>query len=76
MNISFVTSLASMAADLCDQYISDLGGVLDWHAPLIYKRAKKIPAEWLSNSYRTVKSIRHQFEHMGRKDKSQVSRSR
>ena len=34
-NTSFVISPASTAADLYDQYISDLGGVLDRHAPLI-----------------------------------------
>ena len=31
----------ALAADLYDQYISDLGGVLDRHAPLICRRAKK-----------------------------------
>ena len=40
-NTSFVTSPASTAADLYDQYISDLGGVLDRHAPLICGRARK-----------------------------------
>ena len=34
-NTSFVTSPAIVAADLYDQYIRDLGGVLDRHAPLI-----------------------------------------
>ena len=63
-NTSFVTSAASMAADLYDQSISDLGGVLDRHAPLICQRNKKTPAGWLSNSYRRAKSIRCQFERM------------
>ena len=75
-NTSFVTSPASMAADLYDQYISDLGGVLDRHAPFIYRRAKKTPAGWLSDSYRRAKSIRCQFERMWHKDRSQLSRSR
>ena len=75
-NTSFVTSPASMAADLYDQYISDLGGVLDGHAPLICQRAKKTPAGWLSDSYHRAKSIRRQFERMWRKDRSQLSRSR
>ena len=70
-NTSFVTS-----PDLYDQYISDLGGVLDRHAPLIYRRAKKTPAGWLSDSYRRAKSIRRQFERMWREDRSQLSRSR
>ena len=34
-NTSFITSPASMAIDLYYQYISDLGGVLGRHAPLI-----------------------------------------
>ena len=38
VNTSFVTFPASTAADLYDQYISDLGGVLDRHAPLICDR--------------------------------------
>ena len=75
-NTSFVTSPASMAADLYDQYISDLGGVLDRHAPLICRRAKKTPAGWLSVFYHRAKSIRYQFEHMWRKDRFQLSRSR
>ena len=41
-NTSFVTSPASTAADLYDQYICDFGGVLDSHAPLICQRVKKI----------------------------------
>ena len=72
-NTSFVTS-ASTAADLYDQYISELGGLLDKHAPLICRRANKTPAGWLSDSYRRAKSI--QFERMWCKDRSQLSRSR
>ena len=75
-NTSFVTSPASMAADLYDQYKSDLGCVLDRHAPLICRRAKKTPAGWLSDSYRRAKSIRRQFERTWHKDMSQLSRSR
>ena len=75
-NTSFVTSPATEAADLYDQYIRDLGGVLDRHAPLICRRAKKTPAGWLSDSYRRAKSIRRQFERMWRRDRSQLSRSR
>ena len=75
-NTSFVTSPAIVAADLYDQYICDLGGVLDRHAPLICRRAKKTPAGWLSDSYRRAKSIRRQFERMWRRDRSQLSRSR
>ena len=44
-NTSFVTAPASTTADLNDQYISYLGGVLDRPAPLICRRAKKTPAQ-------------------------------
>ena len=56
-NTSFVTSPASTAADLYYQYISDLGGVLDRHAPLISRKTKKTLAGWLCDSYRRAKSI-------------------
>ena len=61
---AFVTSPASTVADLYDQYIIVLGGVLDRHAPLICRGAKKTPAGWLSDSYRRAKSIRQQLECM------------
>ena len=56
-NTSFATSPSSTAADLYDQYISDLGGVLERHAPLICQRANKTLAGWLSDSYRRAKSL-------------------
>ena len=43
---------------------------------MICRRAQRIPAGWLSDSYRRAKSIRRQFESMWRKDRSQLSRSR
>ena len=61
-NTSFVTSPASMVADLYDQFIADLSGVLDRHVPLICRRAKTIPAGWLSDSHHMARSIWHQFE--------------
>ena len=76
LHTSFVSSPASTAADLYNQYISDLGGMLDRHAPLICRRAKKTPAGWLCDSYRRAKSIRCQFERMWLKDRSQLSRNR
>ena len=41
---SSVTSPTNTTADLNDQYISDLGGLLDKHALLICQRAKKTSA--------------------------------
>ena len=75
-NTSFVLSPTSTATDLYDQYVHDLGCLIDRHAPLIYGRIKKEPAGWLIDTYRKVKSVRHQFEHMWRKDRSQLSRDR
>ena len=57
-NTSFVTSSASMAAHLYDQYIRDLGGGLDWSAPLICRKLRTKLAGWLSNSYCRAISIR------------------
>ena len=75
-NISFVLSPASTTTDLYDQYVHDLGCLIDRHAPLICGRIKKEPAGWLSDTYRKAKSVRRQFEHMWHKDRSQLSRSR
>ena len=75
-NISFVLSPASTAADLYDQYVHDLGCLINRHAPLICGRIKKEPAGWLSDTYHKAKSVRRQFESMWHKDRSQLSRAR
>ena len=49
-----------------------LGSLLDRHAPLICDKIKKEPARWLSDTYRRAKSIRCQFEHMWRKNRSRL----
>ena len=41
-NTSFIKSPANAVVDLYEQYVHDLGNVLDRHAPLICKLAKKI----------------------------------
>ena len=71
-----ILSPASTATDLYDQYVHDLGCLIDRHAPLIYGRIKKEPAGWLSDTYRKAKSIGRQFECMCRKDRSQLNRAR
>ena len=64
-NTSFVKSPASTAADLYSQYSHHVAGLLDRHASLISgKKTKENPTGWLSDSYYTNKSIRHQFEHI------------
>ena len=75
-NTSFVLSPASTAADLYDQYVHDLGCLVDRHAPLICGRIKEEPAGWLLDTYHKAKSVRRQFECMWRKDRSQLSRDR
>ena len=75
-NTFVVFSPASTAADLYDQYVHDLGCLVDRHAPLICGRIKNEPAGWLSDTYRKAKSVRLQFERMWRKDRSQLSRDR
>ena len=42
-NTSFVKSPVNAVVDLYDQYVHDLGNVLDMHAPLISRLIKKIP---------------------------------
>ena len=69
-NISFVLSPTSTATDLYDQYVHDLGCLIDRHAPLTCGRIKKEPAGWLLDTYRKAKSVRHQFERMWHKDRS------
>ena len=71
-----VMSPATMVADLYDQYIPHLRGVLDRHVPLSSRELRKNPAAWLSDSYHRAKSISQQFEDMCRKDKSQLSKTR
>ena len=75
-NISFILSTASTVADLYDQYVHDLGCLIDRHAPLICGKIKKEPAGWLSDTYCKAKSVRHQFEGVWCKDRSQLSRAR
>ena len=41
-NTSFIKSPVDAAADLYEQYVHDLGNVLDRHAPLISRQIKKI----------------------------------
>ena len=50
-NISFVLSSASTACGLYDQYVHDLGCLIDKHVPLICSRIKKEPADSLSDTY-------------------------
>ena len=61
-NIPFVLSPGGTAAELYDQYMVGVTQVLDKHAPVISLMTKWQSDEWLSDSYRTARSLRQQFE--------------
>ena len=61
-NIPFVLSPGGTAAELYDQYMVGVTQVLDKHAPIISCMTKRQSDEWLSDSYRTARSLRRQFE--------------
>ena len=50
-NTSFVKSPADAVVDLYEQYVHDLGHVLDSHAPLVSRMIKKDSADWMSDDY-------------------------
>ena len=50
-NTSFVKSPADAVADLYEQYVHDLGNVLDRHTPLISRITKKDSATWMSDDF-------------------------
>ena len=75
-NTSFVKSPADSVVDLCEQYICDLGNVLDRHAPLISRLTTKDSADWMSDDYRRAKSLRRQFERTWCRAKNPLNRSR
>ena len=75
-NTSFVKSPADAVVDLCEQYVHDLGHVLDRHAPLVSRMIKKDSADWMSDDYRRAKSLRRQFERTWHRAKNPLNRSR
>ena len=74
-NMPFVKCPANSVSQLYDQYVHDLGLILDGHAPLVSSLKTKQHADGLSESYRLAKSLRRQFECAWRKDKGQYNRS-
>ena len=74
-DMPFVKCPANSVSLLYDQYVLDLSHILDRHAPLVSSLKTKQHADWLSESYCHAKSLRRQFEHAWRKDKSQYNRS-
>ena len=56
-NTSFVKSPADAVVHLYQQYVHDLGNVLDRHAPLISRLTNKDSADWMSDDYRRVSRV-------------------
>ena len=75
-NTSFVKSPVDAVVDLYDQYVHDLGNVIDRHAPIISRLIKKDSADWMSDDYQCTKSLRCQFEKTWRRAKYPLNRSR
>ena len=75
-NTSFVKSPADAVVDVYEQYIRDLGNVLDRHTPLISGLTNKDSADWMSDDYQRAKSLRRQFERTWRRAKNPLNRSR
>ena len=72
---SFV-SCPGTTDSLFHQYMQDLGGLLDKHAPQITRNFHKQKAKWLSQSFQEAKSVKPQLERIWRKKKTAHKRSR
>ena len=69
----YVKGPANSVSQLYNQYVQDLGCILDRHAPLVSSLKTKQRADWLSETYCLAKSFRGQFERAWCKDKSQYN---
>ena len=74
-NTSCIESPDNTVVDIYEQYVCDLGDVLDRHAPLVSRLTKKESADWLSDSYQHAKSLSHQFERTWRRAKNPLGSS-
>ena len=75
-NCSFVASPGSTVSALYEQYIRDLSGLLDKHAPMVTRTFTKEAAGWLSDTYLQAKAVRRQFERFWWKNKSPLNWAR
>ena len=66
-NTSVVKSQVDAVVDLYEQYVRDLGNVLDRHTLLTSRLTNKDFADWMSDDYRCAKSLRRQFERTWRR---------
>ena len=69
-NCSFVASSGSTVSALYEQYIRDLSGLLDKHAPTVTRTFTKGVTGWLSDTYLQAKAVRRQCERFWQKHKS------
>ena len=75
-NTSFVKAPVDGVVDLYEQYVRDLGNVLDRHAHLISRLTKKDSADWMFDDYQRAKSLRHQLERTCCRAKIPLNRNR
>ena len=75
-NSSIVKSPADAVVDLYEQYVCELGNVLDRHALLISIKTKKDFTDWMFDDCRRAKSLSRQFEKIWRRAKYPLNRSR
>ena len=72
----FFSCTCYTVSTLYEQYIRDLSGLLDKHAPTVTRTFTKGAAGWLSDTYLQAKAVRCQFERFWRKNKSPLNRAR
>ena len=60
--IPFVSSPSDDTDLLHEEYMSDLSGLLDIHAPVKTKQLIKPVPSWITDEYRTAKCMRRQYE--------------
>ena len=72
--IPFVSSPSDDIDLFYEQYMSELSGLLDIHAPVKTKQLIKPAPSWITDEYRNAKCMRRQYECAWRRDKSSVNR--
>ena len=76
LHTNFVSTPASSATDLYDQYCHDLTSLIDKHAPAKTKTIKRQTPSWITDEYRIQKRLRRQLERRWKKTNSVFDRSR
>ena len=68
--IQFVISPSDDIDLLHEQYMSDLSGLQDIHAPVKTKQPIKPAPSWITDEYRTAKCMGRRYEYVSRRDES------